>query len=175
MAGLIFRVLEVSRYPATVARSEVDEVAAAALAASRALVGVAVRSLAVIEPDVTLPQYRALVLLTVRGPSNAGALAEALGVQPSSVTGLCDRLVRKGLVTRQPSTSSRREVTVSVSAKGRALVNAVARRRVRELRRVLSPLGPRELRRLVEAFEAFEAFARAAGELPDDAWKLGWT
>jgi DNA-binding MarR family transcriptional regulator len=155
-----------------VARNDVDEVAGAALAASRALVGVAVRSLAALEPDVTLPQYRALVLLTVRGPSNAAALADALGVQPSSVTGLCDRLVAKGLVARAPSPTSRREIRLSVSAKGRTLVNAVASRRTRELRRVLAPLGARERRRLVDAFEVF---ARAAGELPDDAWKLGWT
>jgi DNA-binding MarR family transcriptional regulator len=152
--------------------SAVDEAAEAALAASRALVGVAVRSLAAVEGDVTLPQYRALVLLAVRGPHNVGALADALDVQPSSMTGLCDRLVAKGLVIRKPSTASRREVTVSISARGRALVNAVASRRVRELRRIFSTLDAPQLRRIVDAFASF---ARAAGELPDDAWRVGWT
>jgi DNA-binding MarR family transcriptional regulator len=75
-------------------------------------------------------------------------------------------------VLRKPSTASRREVTVSISARGRALVNAVASRRVRELRRIFSTLDAPQLRRIVDAFASF---ARAAGELPDDAWRVGWT
>jgi len=38
------------------------------LAASRALVAVAARSLAAAGDEVTLPQYRALVVLAARGP-----------------------------------------------------------------------------------------------------------
>ena len=39
--------------------------------ASRALVGVAARSLAGVGEEVTLPQYRMLVLLCSRGPQRA--------------------------------------------------------------------------------------------------------
>ena len=39
------------------------------VAASRALVAVAARSLADLSDDITLPQYRALVVLRTRGPS----------------------------------------------------------------------------------------------------------
>ena len=46
---------------------EVEAVTDAVLTASRALVGVAARSLAVVDADVTLPQYRALVVLAARG------------------------------------------------------------------------------------------------------------
>lgn len=154
------------------ARRELDDAVAMALVASRALVGVAARSLSALEPDVTLPQYRALVLLSSRGAQNVSALADALGIHPSSATRLCDRLLTKGLIDRVTSTGNRREVTLTLSADGRAFVDAVTRSRRRELRRIVGRIDP-DVRRGV--IDAFDAFATAAGELPDDAWKLGWT
>ena len=47
----------------------------AVLAASRVLVGVAVRSLAPVENTVTLTQFRALVIMASRGPMHLAALA----------------------------------------------------------------------------------------------------
>jgi hypothetical protein len=45
-----------------------DELVEALLSASRVMVGLAARSLADLDSDVTLPQYRALVVLASRGP-----------------------------------------------------------------------------------------------------------
>src|SRR4029077_10764902 len=70
-----------------------EQVADAVLRASRVLVSVAARSLAGVDHDVPLPQYRALVVLASRGPQRPTELAEALAVHPSTVTRLCDRLV----------------------------------------------------------------------------------
>jgi DNA-binding MarR family transcriptional regulator len=152
--------------------SRLDQSAERVLSASRALVGVAARSLAKLESDLTLPQYRALVLLCARGELNARSLAEALEIKPSTLTALCDRLEAKGLITRTPSSQSRREVVVRASSRGRALVDNVSERRRREISRILEQLDA-PTRRAVS--DAFAAFAAAAGELPDDAWKLGWT
>ncbi len=136
--------------------------------------GIAVRSIAVVEDDVTLVQYRALVLLTTRGDQNVSVLAEALGVHPSTATRLCDRLVAKDLVERATSTESRREIVLSVTPTGRAVVRAVSARRRKEVTRIVERL-PRDERQRLRA--VFGVFAEAAGEveLPDDAWKLGWT
>ena len=142
------------------------------LAASRALVGIAARSLAATEPEITLRQYRALVVLAARGDLNVGTLAEALEIHPSTATRLCDRLLSKHLIERKTSIESRREVTVGLSAAGRGLVRAVTARRRREIQRIVAKLEPPARRRLVEAFAEF---AEAAGEVPDHAWKLGWT
>lgn len=142
------------------------------LTASRALVGVAARSLAAVEDEVTLTQYRALVLLGARGEQNVGSLAAALDIHPSTTTRLCDRLAGKGLITRTPSAESRREITLRITETGARLLRAVTTRRRREIRRILAHLSPAERRRVADAFELF---GRAAGELPDDAWKLGWT
>jgi DNA-binding MarR family transcriptional regulator len=149
-----------------------DDAIGSTLLASRALIGVAARSLSKTESDLTLGQYRALVLLNTRGPQIVGALADALGIHPSTATRLCDRLLAKGLIERTPSPVNRREVTVALSGKGRAIVRDVATRRRREIRRIVAKLDRATQRKLVDAFDAF---ADAAGELPDDAWKLGWT
>ncbi len=142
------------------------------LTASRALVGVAVRSLAALDPDITLSQYRALLLLCQHGRLNVSALADALAVKPSTATGLCDRLAHKGLIDRETSAESRREVTLRPSSAGRNVVKSVTARRRRELARIIGRLDDAQQR---DVARSFEVFATAAGELPDEAWKLGWT
>jgi DNA-binding MarR family transcriptional regulator len=144
----------------------------AVLVASRALVGVAARSLAETEDTVTLVQYRALVLLAARGEMNVGSLAEALVVHQSTATRLCDRLVARGLVNRVHSRENRREVVVSLTRAGHALVRSVTVKRRAELDRIMGRLTATQ-RAAVN--DAFTLFADAAGEAPDDAWKLGWT
>lgn len=155
-------------------RDDVDSVTAAVLTASRALIGVAVRSIEVVEDDLTLVQYRALVLLASRPERKVSDLADALGVHPSTATRLCDRLVAKGFVHRATSAESRREITLTVTSTGRGLLRTVTGRRRKEIARIVERM-PRDERKRLRA--AFDAFANAAGEiaLPDDAWKLGWS
>lgn len=142
------------------------------LTASRALVGVAARSLAETEDTVTLVQYRALVLLASRGEMNVGNLAEALGVHQSTATRLCDRLVSRGLVEREIAPDNRREVLVSLTRVGEKLIRAVTARRRAEIDAVLARVTAKDR---VAITAALLVFAEAAGEAPDDAWKLGWT
>jgi len=143
----------------------------AVLRASRALVGVAARSLAVVDSEVTLPQYRALVVLASRGPRLVGELAEALGIHPSTATRLCDRLVTKQLVTRAAGRDNRRETTISLSGRGRRLVDRVTVLRRREIEAIVERVPP-ELWSATVA--ALTTFSEAAGEPPQHSWALGW-
>ena len=127
---------------------------------------VAARSLAEHEAEVSLQQYRALVVLGSRGPQRPVDLAEALGVDPSTATRLCDRLVDKRLIRRR-QIGDRREVRLDLSAKGRALVESVTDRRRQEIGRILAAIPAGERDDLVRAFRAFGA---AAGEVPEDQW-----
>jgi DNA-binding MarR family transcriptional regulator len=159
----------------TTDHSSVSEVAAvtdAVLTASRALVAVAARSLASVDTEVTLPQYRALVVLASHGPQHVGELAEALGVHPSTATRLCDRLVTKKLVRRAVSRGNRRETTISLSDEGRQIVDEVTAIRRAEIERIVGRI-PAELREPTVA--ALAAFSEAAGERADRAWTLGWS
>jgi DNA-binding MarR family transcriptional regulator len=150
--------------------AETPNVIDAVLLASRALVGVAARSLADVEDRVTLAQFRALVVLA-SGDRNLGELAEALDVHPSSATRLCTRLESKGLLTREPATQSRREVVVRLTGAGRSLVDTVTRRRRREIARIVAKVPKREQRVLVHTLGVF---AEAAGETPEPSWAFGW-
>ncbi len=61
-----------------------DELVDALLAASRAMVAIAARSLAGLDAEVTLPQFRALVVLASRGPQRVVDISAELGVNPST-------------------------------------------------------------------------------------------
>jgi DNA-binding MarR family transcriptional regulator len=148
-----------------------DELVDTVLAASRALVAVAARSLAIVGDEVTLPQYRALVVLAASGPQGTAELAAALAVNPSTATRMCDRLVRKGLVRRHRQAGDRRSVRITLTAQGRDLVTEVTRRRRAELARLLGALPADDHEPVIAAFRAF---AVAAGELPQPGAALGW-
>ena len=143
----------------------------AVLGASRALVAVAARSLATVAEDVTLAQYRVLIELAARGPRRLADLATALGVDRSTATRMCDRLVRKRLVSRRRTTEDRRGVRVSLTVAGGELVAEVSRRRRAEIATIVQRI-PKAHRRLV--LDALRAFADAAGEVPERDWSLGW-
>jgi len=139
----------------------------ALLVASRALVGVAARSL--VDVDVTLPQFRALVLLS-RSDLTVSGLGEALDVHATTASRLVDRLVGKNLVLRQRSPDDRRVSILRLSAGGRRLVARVTERRMRDLAAIVDRLPQGTPAAVVEALEAF---AEASGE-PDDLDLFGW-
>ena len=144
----------------------------AVLRASRVLVAVAVRSLAGTDQEVTLPQYRALVVLASRGPQRPTTLADALAIHPSTVTRLCDRLVTKRLVRRRESATNRREVSITLTARGRRLVDAVTARRRIEIAEIVARVPAAERATMVHALHAL---GEAAGEPDDASWFTGTT
>ncbi|MBA3652641.1 MAG: MarR family transcriptional regulator [Actinobacteria bacterium] len=150
--------------------NDVESTAEVLLRASRVLVAVAARSFADVD-DVTLPQFRALVVLTRPSAVTVGDLAEALDVRPSTATRLCDRLERKRLVKRNPGAPpDRRETQVSLTASGRRLVALVTGRRSRDIAAIAASMTPAEC---AHAVKGLSAFATAAGELPIDPF--GWS
>src|SRR5664279_4335165 len=105
--------------------SQVDREAIvdAVLSASRVLVAIAARSLADAGEQVTLTQYRSLVILASRGPQSMAALAEAVAFTPPTASRLCQRLVRKGLVRRRTDRHDRRQVRLALTEAGRDLID----------------------------------------------------
>jgi DNA-binding MarR family transcriptional regulator len=143
----------------------------AVLSASRVLVAVAARSLADVAEEVTLTQYRTLVVLASRGPQNLAGLAEAVGVTPATATRMCDRLVRKDLIRRRTERDDRRQLRVALTVKGRSLVDAVTGRRRQEIARIMSEIPVEQQAVLVQALGRL---ASAAGEVPEQDWTTGW-
>jgi DNA-binding MarR family transcriptional regulator len=163
-----------NQWPATgelVALDPVDVVIDAVLSASRALVAVAARSLAGADDEVTLTQYRTLVVLASRGPQSLAGLASAVAVTPATATRMCDRLVRKGLVRRRTGREDRRQLRVALTQAGQELVDAVTARRRKEIARIVGDIPSEERTILVRALSRFAA---AAGEVPEQDWTAGW-
>jgi len=158
---------EVHSEPAATARSSRDEVIEALLLASRAMVALAARTLAELDPEVTLPQSRALVVLASRGPQRVTDIAADLAVAPSTATRMCDRLVRKGLVRRYRSPNNRREVRLNLTAEGKTLVRELTRRRREELARHVEAMPAAAY---ADVTAALQTFSQAAGELPERDW-----
>ena len=121
--------------------------------------------------EVTLPQFRTLVVIAVRGPQRSIDIADELQVNPSTGTRMLDRLIRKGLVRRSRSTSDRRVVRIRLTRAGHDVVEQVMARRRADLERLVAETA--DLWR-PEVTTALTAFARAAGEVGEHDWWLGW-
>jgi DNA-binding MarR family transcriptional regulator len=108
---------------------------------------VALLSQVAAEHDMSLTQLRVLGILRDRRPKMA-ELAGYLGLERSSVSGLVDRAVRRGLVRRETSIEDGRAVHVSLTADGQRLATLVTA----EVARLVSPmtgsLGPADQKRL---------------------------
>lgn len=150
---------------------EPDSMVDAVLTASRVLVAVAARSLADAGEDVTLTQYRSLVVLASRGPKTVAELADLVAVTPPTASRLCDRLVKKGLIRRRAGRHDRRQVHIALTETGRELIDAVTVRRRREIADLLAAI-PLETQRSVVA--ALTQLAQVAGEVPEQDWSAGW-
>lgn len=143
-----------------VTQAAATDVVEAVLASSRALVALSARSIAD-NTDVTLPQYRMLVVLD-HAPSNLTSLAEALDVGPSTAMRMVDRLVASRLVQRTVPQQDRRVTHLELTAKGRQTVQMVTKKRRRDLQRVIDRI-PVEQRTALAA--AMASFANAAEQV----------
>jgi len=150
-----------------------EDFVTAMLRASRALVGLSVRSLAKAEETVTLTQFRTLVVFDNHGEINLNRLAEALDVNPSTAMRMVDRLVAAGLVTRRENPANRREVLLGLTRDGTRLVCVVTKRRRAAISKIVASMPPD---RREDFLAALHAFAFAAGEPhpADGAASLGW-
>ena len=72
------------------------------------------------EQDLSLTQLRVLGILRDREPAMA-ELAMYLGLERSTVSGLIDRAVQRGLVRKSADTADGRSVRVSLTAEARRL------------------------------------------------------
>lgn len=135
----------------------------ATLTASRALLGVVARSVSPALEFVSLPHFRVLVVLASAGPLRMGTLAERLRANPSTFSRLIDRMVAGEWVERSPSPDSRREVLISATDSGRALVHEVTARRREAISEILATMSPDQQHAVLTALELFSSAASEPG------------
>jgi DNA-binding MarR family transcriptional regulator len=113
-------------------------------ASTRDLVGVALRSLALLDGQVSLPQFRMLAVLHEIGWCTFSRLARELGLDASSVASSADRLEAGGYAVRGHDPADRGVVTLGLTVSGMRLVEQVMTWRRAELSRVLGRIEPDE-------------------------------
>jgi DNA-binding MarR family transcriptional regulator len=141
------------------------------VAASRFLVAIAARSMAELGEDVTLGQYRALIILATYGPQRTSDLAEQLAISSSTVTRMCDRLIRKDLIRRYRRSDDRRATWVALTEAGRSLVGEVMRLRRSTLAKVARAIPPEDRASMIVGLRSL---LDAAGEPVEAEWWRRW-
>jgi len=103
--------------------------------------------------DLTLsvPQLKSLFFITDQGRTSSRKLAERLKVTPSNITGIMDRLVEQGLVSRTENPEDRRVLLLQATAQGEALVAKLREKRNSQLSLALQVLNPPELAGIARA------------------------
>ena len=100
-------------------------------------------------------------------------LSERLLIRPPSVTGVVDRLVRDGLVTRAALPADRRVKQIELTEKGRQRIAAILAVHGGQVQKILSGLSPSDQgefnRLLVRLGEHLESLAKSQPSVDNDA------
>ncbi|NSC25033.1 MarR family transcriptional regulator [Streptomyces albus subsp. chlorinus] len=110
---------------------------------------------AVSSAPVSPSQLRVMYCVDRDEGMNLRALGEALGSAPSSVSRLCDRLEAIGFVERSPSPTSRRELELRLTRRGRAYLRDLREQREEALLEILAAMRPREREALLKGLRGF--------------------
>ena len=111
--------------------------------AQAAFVMMAVLSKVGADNDLSLTQLRVLAILRDRR-LRMTALADYLGLEKSTMTGLVDRAEKRGLLRRAPSPGDGRAVDVFLSPEGAELAGRLSTHIMRTLSPMTSKLAPPE-------------------------------
>lgn len=116
------------------------------------------------ELGLTMTQLRVLFMVRTEEGVSAGSLADNLGVTPSTLTRIMDRLVANRLVRRDTDESDRRLVRHHLTQTGRRTVDELEKTGRARLNAILARLTPAQIERLVMALRDFSEAAEAIDE-----------
>jgi len=87
------------------------------------------------DTETTLhPSEIHMLLVLVRHPGNATILAEKLGITKGAVSQTLSRLVRKDIIVKRKDTSSKNELEITLTRKGRALLKDIEKKELSIIR-----------------------------------------
>jgi DNA-binding MarR family transcriptional regulator len=101
---------------------------------------------------LTIAQLKSLFFISNQGSSNLMMLASALGVTPTTTTGIIDRLVKHGLVSRTENPENRRMLLLRATDKGEELVANLRKRRSGYMSDALERMSVAELTAIAQGF-----------------------
>jgi DNA-binding MarR family transcriptional regulator len=118
------------------------------------------------DAGLSLRQYAALHTIC-QGATSPGELARQWQVTPAVITGVIDRLERRGLVSREPDPADRRRLRLALTESGMAASVAVERALTDELAGELATASPRDLAALAHSLDLLQrTFASLGARAP---------
>jgi DNA-binding MarR family transcriptional regulator len=106
------------------------------------------RSIPLLALNLTMQQLKVTLILATQGSASGQEIAQTLGTGLGTVTGIVDRLVAQGLVTRREDPSDRRVRRVELTDTGRRMTEELADAGFAGYRRLLERLDTDTLRQL---------------------------
>ncbi|WPX08665.1 MarR family winged helix-turn-helix transcriptional regulator [Anaerocellum danielii] len=96
--------------------------------------------------SLTFAEQQVIMVLSENSqPMTMKDIASELGISPSTLTGIVDKLVEKGIVKREPDPQDRRKIQVFLTEEGKNIVEKVNEFRTRVLEPILKNLSPEEI------------------------------
>jgi len=127
----------------------------------------AVRTPELPDSHLSMSQMKVLMLLAVGGERRMSDLAPQLGIGLSTLSSLVERLVEADLAQRREDARDRRNVLVSLTPDGRALLDRFQELGAEHLRELLALLSADELKTVNKAVGHLVAAAHRL--LPEDS------
>ncbi|TMR19216.1 MarR family transcriptional regulator [Nonomuraea zeae] len=109
--------------------------------------------------NLTMRQLKVVMLLSISGSASGQDLAHALGVGLGTVTGIVDRLVAHGLVSRHEDPQDRRVRRAELTPAGAALIEEINNAGMEHYQRIMDHLDTETLRALDHAVRAIRDVA----------------
>jgi len=116
-------------------------------------------------------QLRILFLLNASGPLSPGEVAHHQGVPKANVTEIIERLVRQGLIKREPNPEYRRSHHLRLTEKGRNEVESLRAWRTQRIEHMLEKIPEQELKTVAHSLNVMLEAARTMTNDKDDNHK----
>ncbi|HLF90491.1 MAG TPA: MarR family transcriptional regulator [Anaerolineales bacterium] len=107
------------------------------------------------------PGHFRLLFMLAEGPHNLSELAEKHSVTPPTMSNTISTLVERGWVQRTQSEQDRRQISISLTPSGRAILDAVQSYAENRITEILAPISDQELDQLITGLAVLRsAFSR---------------
>ncbi|HHY12120.1 MAG TPA: MarR family transcriptional regulator [Firmicutes bacterium] len=107
--------------------------------------------------DITTPQFLALLVLKDKPGITMGELCDRLFLACSTATDLIDRMEKNGYLERNRDTKDRRVIRLSITKKGKDVIDQVIKARRHYVDSILAQLTQEEIDQLAQSLEKLHA------------------
>ncbi|QGQ94545.1 MarR family transcriptional regulator [Paenibacillus psychroresistens] len=102
---------------------------------------------------LTTPQFYILFMIRENGTCKVTALAEQMGVKPSAISVMIDKMVNQGYVIRLADTSDRRVVLLQITEAGLLVVKEFEQQSNEMIGKYFDKLSVDEIESMIKTFE----------------------